>query len=184
MDISQKNIVMDTNPKLRVNSTDFDINNITNNEKEVIDFMVSYIDACYYDLCEKYQISPGIAIAAPQAGLNKKVIYLHFDNDDKEYQYLLANPEIVKKSETIAYLSYGEGCLSVQGHIEGYVTRYADITVKAYDLNRHKNIEIKAKGLLSICLQHEIDHLYGKLYYDHINKNDPFHAEPNWIKIS
>ena len=48
----------------------------------------------------------------------------------------------------------------------------------------YKNIEIKAKGLLSICLQHEIDHLYGKLYYDHINKNDPFHAEPNWIKIS
>jgi peptide deformylase len=133
--------------------------------------MVEYIDEAFDGSND--EINPGIAIAAPQVGLLKKVIYVHFlDNNEIEHKYLLANPKIVAESKAISYIPHGEGCLSVPSHHNGIVKRRNKVQIKAFDLVEKKNITINASGMLSICLQHEIDHLYGILYYDRINKED------------
>ena len=87
---------------------------------------------------------------------------------------MLVNPRIVSSSVQKAYLHSGEGCLSVVNQHDGYVVRSARITVKAFDLCTNKDITIRARGYLAIVLQHEIDHFSGILFYDHINKKDPF----------
>ena len=179
----KKIILSDKDPMLRKHSTDLDVNNIKPEEQDLIDLMVKYIDACYNDEAEKYGIKSGIAVASNQVGLFKKVVYVHFKINDKEHKYLIANPKITAYSYAIGYLSDGEGCLSVENKHEGIVPRHLRIIVEAYDLINKKDIAIDASGMLAICLQHEIDHLSGILYYDHINKEDPMFTKPDWIEI-
>ena len=71
-------------------------------------------------------------------------------------------------------LECGEGCLSVDDNHPGYVYRTAKIIVKAFDAKQMKDVFVTARGYEAIVLQHELDHLDGVLYYDHINKKDPF----------
>jgi peptide deformylase len=151
---------------------------VSNDDQKLINRMISYIDACYNKETQKYKIRAGIALAGPQVGLLKKVIYLHFDINKKEYKYLIANPKIISESMVCAYIEQGEGCLSVDTEYEGIVKRRNRIIIRAYDLINKKDITIDADGILAICLQHEIDHLSGVLYYDHINKNHPLNIQP------
>ena len=95
----------------------------------------------------------------------------------------MVNPKIVSNSIEKSYLSSGEGCLSVPDEHQGYIYRSARIKVKGYDLIQDKEIEIKASGYLAIVLQHELDHFKGILFYDHINKKDPFIVDPNALVI-
>jgi peptide deformylase len=169
-------LLKDSNPLLRKKAVEL-VLPITTDDKVLIDRMVTYIDACYEKKDKEYKIRSGIALAGPQVGLLKKVIYLHFNVGDKEHQYLIANPQIVAESMLFAYVSSGEGCLSVEQDAKGVVKRRNRIIVKAFDLINKKNISIDAEGILAICLQHEIDHLSGILYYDHINKNRPLVVE-------
>lgn len=138
----------------------------------LVNKMVNYIDACYQNRDEEFDIRNGIAVAAPQVGCDKKIIYIHFDDEKgKEQRFLLANPEIVATSVACCYLNQGEGCLSVLKDHQGHVKRFNKVRVKALDmLNDNKPITINAEGLFSICLQHEIDHLSGILYYQRIDK--------------
>ncbi len=139
---------------------------------ELVNKMVSYIDACYLNKDEQYGIRPGIALAGPQVGCDKRIIYIHFGLDKKEYRYLLANPKIIATSVQKCYLKDYEGCLSVKKEHKGHVARYYRVKVEAIDmLNNNKKIVIDATDILSICLQHEIDHLDGILYYQRIDKN-------------
>ena len=179
----EKIILSDKNPILRKHSADLDVNNIKPEEQCLIDMMVKYIDAYYNGEAEKYNIKPGIAIASNQVGLLKKVIYVHFKVNETEYKYLIANPKITSCSYAIAYLADGEGCLSVDNQHKGIIPRRGRIIVEAYDLINKKDITIDASGFLAICLQHEIDHLSGILYYDHINKENPMFTKQEWIKI-
>jgi peptide deformylase len=135
--------------------------------------MQSYVDACYNQQDEQYHIRGGIALAGPQVGLMKKVIYIHFKEGEKEHKYLIANPKMISESVVYAYLHDGEGCLSVNSEHPGIVKRRNRIIVVAYDLLNKQNITIDAQGYLAICLQHEMDHLNGVLYYDRINAQSP-----------
>ena len=174
-----KNIILcDKNLMLRKHSLDLNVNDIKQEEQNLIDQMVKYIDISYNNEANKYGISSGIAIASNQVGLLKKVIYIHFKFNEIEYKYLLANPKIISHSYGICYLSDGEGCLSVFKKHHGIVPRYQKIIVEAFDLINKKPIKINAESLLSVCLQHEIDHLSGTLYYDHINKQNPNFVKP------
>ena len=171
---SLQNLVLsDTDKRLRQSCEKLNVNNISSSDQELIDHMMEYIDACYDDKDEELGIKAGIAIAGPQVGLMKRVIYIHFKENDIEQKYLLANPEITAHSVQIACLGDGEGCLSVDEKKNGLVPRYKRVIVKAYDLLNKKPVTIDNETILSICLQHEIDHLDGILYYDHINKKDP-----------
>lgn len=140
----------------------------------LVNKMINYIDACYEGKDEELNIRPGIAVAAPQIGCDKQIIYIHF-NDGKEHKLLLANPEIIAHSVAYSYLKQGEGCLSVNKEVEGHVKRHNIIKVRALDmLDNNKEVVITADGLLSICLQHEIDHLSGIVFYQRIDKKNRF----------
>lgn len=174
-------ILDDTNPVLRQQSKD--VTNLTAADLDIISKMTNYVDASFLKSHELYGIRPGIAVAAPQLGLLKKIIYIHFSDHETEHRYLLANPEIISKSQMLACLSTGEGCLSVPIDHDGYIARNYKIVVKALDLFTGEQIEISATEWLSVCLQHEIDHLSGILYTDHINKKNPYYLDANWLMI-
>ena len=71
------------------------------------------------------------------------------------------------------YVEEGEGCLSVNRPVEGIVPRYARVTMEAYDMEGRK-INVRAREELAICFQHELDHLNGILFVDHIDKKNPY----------
>ena len=118
------------------------------------------------DMVETMYHAIGIGLAAPQVGAAQRVIVVDVARDgEKPNPIRIANPEILWRSEEIALAN--EGCLSLPEHYAD-VERPAAIRLRYLD---HENEirEIEAKGLLATCLQHEIDHLDGTLFVDHIS---------------
>ena len=117
------------------------------------------------DMMETMYAAPGIGLAAPQVGALKRVIVLDLAREDEEPQPLkMANPEIVWVSEDDAV--YNEGCLSLPDHYAD-VTRPAACKIRYLDYQNEIRV-LEADGLLATCLQHEIDHLDGVLFVDHL----------------
>ena len=177
-------IVKDNKPSLRQKCVPVDVP-YTKEDKEFVLEMVDYLKISQDEqLKEKYKIREGVGLAAPQVGRNIRALAVHYpkydQNDNVTYvTYALLNPKIVSNSVKKVALSNGEGCLSVDDDHQGYVYRYFKIIVKAFDAIQDKEIFITARGYDAIVLQHELDHLDGILYYDHINKKDPFYKDPN-----
>ena len=119
------------------------------------------------DMFETMYAAPGIGLAAIQVGVPKRVVTLDLAKKDEPLQPLVfINPEIVWSSEEKAV--YEEGCLSIPEYYEE-VERPARVKVKFLDLDG-KPHEAEADGLFATCIQHEIDHLNGVLFIDHISK--------------
>jgi peptide deformylase len=119
------------------------------------------------DMLETMYAAPGIGLAAPQVGVLKRIVVADVSKDPENPKPMqLVNPEIVWHSPELA--DYEEGCLSLPDHYS-QVTRPARVRVRYLDRNGDMQ-EIEADGLLSTCLQHEIDHLEGVLFVDHISK--------------
>ena len=114
------------------------------------------------DMLDTLYEQEGVGLAAPQVGVSLRVIVMHLP--DEEEPKILINPQVVKASgEMIG----DEACLSIPGYL-GQISRYSDIIVKALDTNG-RMVRYKASGdLFSRALQHEMDHLDGILYYDHL----------------
>lgn len=147
--------------------------------------MIDYLKKSQDDeIASKYNIRPGVGLAANQIGINKRFLAVYLiDEKGNEIKYGLVNPVITSYSVQEAYIQSGEGCLSVKDDVPGYVYRHNKITVRAYDVVEDKIITIKARGYLSIVLQHEIDHLNGLLYTDRINKLNPFIEKEDAVAI-
>jgi peptide deformylase len=109
--------------------------------------------------------APGIGLAAPQVDVGLRLIVLDLMLDDRRDPYVLINPEIVAESDDLA--TREEGCLSLPGQYAD-VTRPACVKVRYTDLTGH-NREMEASDLLAACVQHEIDHLDGILFVDHLS---------------
>jgi peptide deformylase len=125
------------------------------------------IRALVDDMFETMYEAPGIGLAAIQIGERRRVVTMDLaKNDDPPAPRVFINPEIVSRSEETAI--YEEGCLSIP-EIYEEVSRHAQVRVKYLDLDG-KAQELDAGGLLATCLQHEIDHLNGVLFIDHISK--------------
>jgi peptide deformylase len=117
------------------------------------------------DMLETMYIAPGIGLAAPQVGVLERVIVLDLAHEGEQPQPLrMANPELLWVSDEDAV--YNEGCLSVPEHYAD-VTRPAKIKVRYLDEN-NQTVEREAEGLLATCIQHEMDHLDGILFIDHL----------------
>lgn len=117
------------------------------------------------DMLETMYKAPGIGLAAPQIGVLKRVIVVDVAREGEDPQPLqIANPEIVSVSDDDA--TYEEGCLSLPDHF-AEVVRPASARIRYLDRNNELR-EIDADGLLAVCIQHEIDHLDGILFVDHI----------------
>jgi peptide deformylase len=118
------------------------------------------------DMLETMYDAPGIGLAAPQVGVSKRVIVIDLAREEEGPRPLqMANPEVVWVSDEDAV--YEEGCLSVPDHF-GEVVRPAEVRVRYLDRDNEIR-EIAADGLLATCLQHEIDHLDGILFVDHLS---------------
>ncbi|WP_407268152.1 peptide deformylase [Radiobacillus sp. PE A8.2] len=153
-------------------------------DKAILNDMLMYLKNSQDETtAEKYDLRPGVGLAAPQIGISKRMVAVHFEDfNENLYSYGLFNPRIVSHSVEKAYLSTGEGCLSVDREVPGFVPRYARITVKATDLDDNE-LTIRLKGFAAIVFQHEIDHLNGVMFYDHINKENPFEVPENSREI-
>jgi peptide deformylase len=109
--------------------------------------------------------APGIGLAAPQVGVSLRFAVVDLQPDDTHAPIVLINPAVVNRSEEQA--TREEGCLSLPGQYAD-VTRPARVMVRYTDLEGAKR-QIEAEGLLAACLQHEIDHLDGILFVDHLS---------------
>lgn len=184
MRINYETIVKDTDPKLRNKSAPVALP-LSAKHLALAKRMLRYVkDSRDEDKAEKYNLRPAVGLAAPQIGEFIQIIMVMVDQDDDEPTiYLLANPKIIAHSVQQAALKGGEGCLSVEIVHEGFVKRAARITIRAYDILSGQETVIKEHGYAAIVLQHEIDHLNGILFYDHIELGDPWSLSDNLIVI-
>lgn len=143
--------------------------------KEMLQFLINSQDP---ETALKYELRSGIGIAAPQIGISKRMIAVHVtDHRGTQYSYGIMNPKIISHSVEKTYLDGGEGCLSVDREVPGAVPRYARITVKGVDAEGQP-LKLRLKGLPSIVVQHEIDHLDGIMFYDRINNEEASELTP------
>jgi peptide deformylase len=127
---------------------------------EVNDALRNIID----DMFETMYAAPGIGLAATQVNIHKRLLILDV-SENKDTPLVFINPTIeVTDPEP---LGYEEGCLSVPGYYD-LVTRPKAVKVNALDRNGQP-FELEAAGLLAVCLQHEVDHLDGKLFVDYLS---------------
>ncbi|TCP30529.1 peptide deformylase [Scopulibacillus darangshiensis] len=172
--LTMDDIIREGNPILRETAVPVELpptKEESNTLKQMLEFLINSQDE---EIANKYQLRPGIGLAAPQIGISKRMIALYLDDDKgKLHKYALFNPKIVSHSVEKTYLESGEGCLSVDRDVPGIVPRFARVKVRAFDLD-NKEVTLKLKGMPAIAIQHEIDHLDGIMFYDHINHNDPF----------
>jgi peptide deformylase len=116
------------------------------------------------DMLETMYAAPGIGLAAPQVGVVRRVLVVDAAGEDKKPRPMkIANPEILWRSEELA--TYNEGCLSLPEHYAD-VSRPAKIRLRYVDYELR---EVEVEGLLATCIQHEMDHLEGVLFVDHIS---------------
>ncbi len=120
------------------------------------------------DMVDTMREAHGVGLAAPQVGVPLRVVVLQMPDD--EDPIALINPVIVKRTGERAV---SEGCLSVPGYT-GEIKRAASVTVKGQD-QQGRSIRLKATGRVAQALEHELDHLNGVLYVDHIESPDDLH---------
>ncbi|GAW87062.1 peptide deformylase [Bathymodiolus platifrons methanotrophic gill symbiont] len=121
------------------------------------------IESLVDDMLETMYEAHGVGLAATQVDIHKRIIVID-TSEDKNNPLCLINPEIIKQ---MGEEESDEGCLSVPGVFEP-VTRAEEITVTAQD-QQGKTFELEAGGLLAVCIQHEMDHLQGKLFVDYLS---------------
>ncbi|WP_395479841.1 peptide deformylase [Candidatus Curculioniphilus buchneri] len=114
------------------------------------------------DMFETMYTAKGIGLAATQVDIHLRIIVIDL-SDTQDQQLILINPEFLNKKGKI---SFDEGCLSIPTQ-RGFVSRAKKIKICAYNLNGNK-FKLEADNLLSVCIQHEMDHLIGRLFIDYL----------------
>jgi len=186
--LKTKDILDEKNKILRQVSKEVEFP-LTKEDKELIDTMIKYLhDSQIDELAEKYDLRPGMGMSAVQLGVLKRYFVVvneisNPDDEKKEFEtYVLINPKIISNSMEKIYVEDGEGCLSVNRPVEGIVPRYARVTMEAYDMEGRK-IHVRGREELAICFQHELDHLNGILFTDHIDPKNPFKGKDSMRSI-
>ncbi|BDH60986.1 peptide deformylase 2 [Lysinibacillus sp. PLM2] len=181
--ILMEDIVREGHPALRKKAEEVQLP-LTEEDKKLATDMLEYlINSQDPEMSEKYGLRPGIGLAANQVNSLKRMFALHVEDENGElYSFVAINPKIVSHSVEKTYLPTGEGCLSVDRQVPGYVPRYARITVKFFTVDGEQE-KIRLKGLPAIAFQHELDHLNGIMFYDHINQEDPFAPVPDSFPV-
>ena len=190
--IDMNDIIREGNPTLRAVAKDVTFP-LTEQEvilgEKMLQFLRNSQDPV---MAEKMGLRGGVGLAAPQLDLSKRIIAVLVPNlPDKEgnppkesyaLQTVMYNAKVVAHSVQDAALAEGEGCLSVDREVPGYVVRHARVTIEYFDKEGEKH-RIKLKGYNSIVVQHEIDHTNGIMFYDRINEKDPFAIKEGMLVI-
>lgn len=172
--IKMKDILDEKDKRLRQISKDVSFP-LSEKDKKTIDEMIEYLkNSQIEELSKKYNLRPGMGLAAIQLGIPKRYFVVVNEYDEGEFEtYVLINPKIISNSLEKIYVDMGEGCLSVNREVDGVVPRYARVTMEAYDIDGRK-IHVRAREELAIAFQHELDHLNGVIFTDHIDPKNPF----------
>ncbi|WP_280769143.1 peptide deformylase [Salipaludibacillus daqingensis] len=172
--LTMNDVIREGHPTLRKKAKEVDIPPTKEDHqllKKMMEFLVHSQDP---ELAEKYELRPGVGLAAPQIDVSKRMLVIRTtDHRDELVELALLNPKIVSHSAETTHLEGGEGCLSVDREVTGIVPRYARIKIEAYDLDG-KKVTKRLRGFLAIVFQHEMDHLNGIMFYDRIDEDDPF----------
>ena len=147
-------IIVAPDPRLKIKCGN--VNDVTDDVRQLMN-----------DMLETMYAAPGIGLAAPQVGVKTRIIVVNVSKDQNANQAIkMINPEIIWHSDQI--VNYDEGCLSLPDQYAS-VVRPNEIHVRYTDSDGlTQNLE--TGGILATCIQHEIDHLDGKLFVDHISK--------------
>ena len=172
--LKMKDILDEKDKRLRTVSKEVKLP-LTKDDKKAIDNMIKYLHVSQIEeLSEKYDLRPGMGLAAIQLGIPKRYfVVVHEYEEGKFDNYVLINPKIISTSEEMIYVGEGEGCLSVNREVPGIVPRHARVTMEAYDMDGNK-IRVRGREELAIAFQHELDHLNGILFVDKIDKKNPY----------
>ena len=172
--IKMSDILDEKDKRLREKSVDVTFPLSSEDKKTIKDMIELLTNSQIPELAEKYNLRPGMGLAAIQLGIKKRYFVVVHEYDEGKFDnYVIINPNIVSTSEEMIYVGEGEGCLSINRETCGIVPRCARITIEAYDEDGNK-IRVRGREELSIAFQHEIDHLNGILFIDRIDKDDPF----------
>ncbi|EXJ22794.1 Peptide deformylase [Alkalibacterium sp. AK22] len=184
--ITMDDVIREGHPTLRLTAEEITFPLDSSVSKLAEDMLQFLIDSQNPETAEKYGLRAGVGIAAPQVDVSKRLIAVHVpsqneETSEAELSSVMFNPKIMSHSVQQTCLPDGEGCLSVDREVSGYVPRHKRITVQYQDAEgiRHK---IRLKDFPAIVVQHEIDHLNGVMFYDRINPNNPL-ALPDDIDV-
>lgn len=157
---------------------------LSKEDKQNIMDMITYLTMSQNEEYEKkYNLRAGMGLAYIQIGIPKRIFVIVEELEDGEYKnYIIINPKLVSHSEEQIYVGEGEGCLSINREVEGIVPRFARITIEAQDLEGNP-FKIRVREDLAIAFQHEIDHLNGILFIDHIDPKNPFKDAQKYREI-
>lgn len=182
--ITMDDIIREGHPTLRKKAEEVTFP-LSEEKKELAEKMLEFLkNSQDPEISEKYGLRPGVGIAAPQVDVSERFLAVHIpssDEEESEFSTILFNPKIVSHSVQQTCLADGEGCLSVDRDVEGYVPRHKRITVEYYDIDGNKQKE-RLRSYPSIVVQHEIDHLDGVMFYDRIDSDNPL-ALPDGIEV-
>lgn len=181
--ILMEDIIREGHPTLRTRAEEVKFPLTDEDRKLASDLLEYLINSQNPETAEKYGLRSGIGLAANQVNSLKRMFALHLDDHNGELlSFVAVNPKIVSHSVEKSYIPSGEGCLSVDRQVPGYVPRHARITVKFFTVDGEQK-KIRLKGLPAIAFQHELDHLNGVMFYDHINKENPFAEVPDSVPL-
>lgn len=172
--LTMKDVIREGHPTLALKSKEVELP-LTSEDKTTLKLMMEFLENSQNpEICEEFELRPGIGLAAPQINISKRMIAVlaYDENGEKLYKHLLVNPKIVSHSIKKTYIPGGEGCLSVDREIEGITPRHKKITVKSYFYNVETEElvlgSLRLTGYISVVFQHEIDHLNGILFVDKV----------------
>ncbi len=181
--IKMKDIIDENDKRLRTISKEVVLPLTKEDKKHIADMLEYLTNSQIEELSEKYDLRPGMGLSAIQLGIAKRYFVVVDEYEEGKFDnYVIINPKIISNSMEKIYVDMGEGCLSVNREVEGIIPRYARVTVEGFDENGNK-IRVRAREELAIAFQHEMDHLNGILFYDHIDKKDPFKDKDKYRSI-
>jgi peptide deformylase len=180
--IKLKDILDEKDKRLKMVSKEVEFP-LTDKDKKAIEDMIEYLtNSQIEEVAEELDLRPGMGLSAIQLGIPKRyfVIVEELPREENEPQkfknYIIVNPKLVSHSEEMIYADMGEGCLSVNREVVGIVPRYARVTLEGYDIDGNK-ITVRGREEVAIAFQHEIDHLNGILFFEHIDPKNPYKGE-------
>ncbi len=175
--LTMKDVIREGHPTLALRSSEVNLP-LDDKTKTILKDMMEFLENSQDpELSDKYELRPGVGLAAPQINvpLQMTAILTTDEKGEKLYKFLLINPKIISHSEAKTYIPGGEGCLSVDREVTGVVPRHKKIRVRAYqylpETDEVRKIEIRVSGYVAVVLQHEIDHLNGVLFVDKVTEN-------------
>ncbi len=181
--ILMKDITRDGDPVLRQEAAKVSFP-LSEEDQKLADDMMEYLKVSQDpELCKKYGLRAGVGLAAPQVGVSKMMAAVLVPAEEgakSPFTDVIINPVIISHSVQDGALTEGEGCLSVDEEVPGFVPRHDRITLRYQD-TKGETHKVRLKNYPAIVCQHEIDHLHGILFYDHINKDNPYEVSDDTI---